>query len=693
MLSPNHENTASNSNNSNQIKNKFTAPNDLIYFKEEILKDLKQNETKQQIRFNSYKEQTKEKLQNTEQAIELLKNKIFELTETISKIQTNNENINKILFNQSKIEDKVSTLEINIKDLNITFSDSLFSLNKIIQDKIMCPGLIGVNSKFPTFQIFIEYVLNNINDLNTLKEKMSSSDLKNFKTKIDVLINNMRNQIENFVSTSNKFTLLTVGDCDKKFTEIFNDHENKINELEKINNKFSENLENFQEKTKNFELNINKKIHEILIKMKNNINDMQNSTARKKLNEHVNSIQDIKNILIAMDSKIQEYTKIFNLKLNAHKELLYKLYKNEYQSSFNSEAEFQKIFEKIESLNYRDNIFNKTIDLENNTELQNLKKNPPESLIKKYISGEIGLADLYPSRRHTRRKTQIIENIRFRNENLDEKDFNYSQIIPNIFNNKKQKQEDENKNINDDITIPNIRGMSKKNYTHYFKNNFNTADIISVRDQSKKINIVNLGEEENSQKNPNKTIKILNFDKSRNKQIEPFLIENENVIIKNIPRKKLIHNLLTVNRNPISFYFFKQKSRRIQSSSADLKKTQKTDISPNKINFSKVKSDTNINTKFFSENGRNGINGNSEKKNINQFYSINNFTNKNKDIINRNISNKIWNSLNNTDKNMNNFSYKKYYNNSVDEKEKNLRIINDIRSKAMKIKTVQKKWE
>ena len=40
------------------------------------------------------------------------------------------------------------------------------------------------------------------------------------------------------------------------------------------------------------------------------------------------------------------------------------------------------------------------------------------------------------------------------------------------------------------------------------------------------------------------------------------------------------------------------------------------------------------------------------------------------------------------DKNMNNFSYKKYYNNSVVEKEKNLRIINDIRSKAMKIKTV-----
>ena len=701
MLQFNQENANSNFDNNNQIKNKFATSNDLIYFKDEILKDLKENETKQQVKLNTYKEQIKEKFQYTELEIESLKNKIFELTSKVSQINSNNELTNKISFNQSKIEEKLNTLEINIKDLNINYSDSIFTLNKLIQDKILCPGFIGVNSKFPSFYSFIDYVLNNINNLNAFRDKIAASDFKSYRTKLDIIINNMRNKIDNFVSTSNNFTMAAVEDCEKKFTKIFNGFENKIDGLKKNNSEFSENIENFKEKIKIFELNINKKIQETLNKMKNTMSNMQNNIiTRNNMNENINSIQDIKNILIKMDSNIKEFTKYFNLKLNTHRELIHKLYKNEYQSSFSSENEFQKVFEKLENLRYSYNNFNKSLDLEKINELQNLKKiSSAESLIKKYIEGEINLEDLQLCRKKTKHKTQILRNVKFGDENIEEKGFNYSQIIRSIYKNSNQKQEDENKNKNDDMIISDIRRVPKKSFTHFYKRNFNTTDLIPIRNPCTKINIVNLGEEENIQKISNKKIKVFNFNNGRSKQVEPFLIENENVIIKNIPRKKLIYNLLVSNRNPMSFYFFKQKSGMAQSSNLDLENTKKTDSTPKKLNFVKVKSDSNMKAKFYSrpESGnlidmKNDLNENSKQKNTKFISSKLNMINKNR--FKRNFTPKTCNNSSNTDKNVRNFyNYKKNENHSAEKKEKDIDIIKEIRDKVMRNKTVQKKWE
>ena len=501
MLPYDQRDANSSFNQGNQMKNKFATSNDLLYFKEEILKDLKEIETKQQTKFNTFKEQANEKLQYTEQTIELLKTKIIELTTTISKTHTNNENITKILFNQSKMDEKLTTLEINVRDLNINYSDSIFSLNKVIQDKLTLPGLIGVNSKFPTFHSLIDYILSNIKNLVAFKEKMTTNDMKNYRAKLDILINNMRNQIDNFVNTSNNFTIMTMGECEKRFAKLFREHENKINDLQKNSFEFSENIEDFKEKIKVIELVIDQKIQEAVNKMRNTMNDLDNNITAKNINGNINNVQDILNILIAMDSKIQEYTKNFSLKINAHKELLYKLYKNEYQSSFNSEYEFQKVFDKIENLRYPDTNLNKSLELENNNELQDLRKiSSTESVLKKYIEGEINLEDLRHHRQKKESKTQILKNLKFRNKSMQEKSLDYSQIIHSIYNNAKQRQEDENNIKNTDIIISKIRRMPKRNFTYYYKKNFNETGITSIRDQSTKIKVVNLGEEENPQK-------------------------------------------------------------------------------------------------------------------------------------------------------------------------------------------------
>ena len=55
-------------------------------------------------------------------------------------------------------------------------------MNKIIQENINYPGVIGLNSKFANFHAFVDFAINNINTINMFKEKMISLDMQNFKT-------------------------------------------------------------------------------------------------------------------------------------------------------------------------------------------------------------------------------------------------------------------------------------------------------------------------------------------------------------------------------------------------------------------------------------------------------------------------------------------------------------------------------
>ena len=153
--------------NNNSSSPQYINRNDFIYFKNELLKDLKTIETKLILKIDSSKKDFENKIVNIENKYDSLKSKMSETIDTTNPEKDFDKNysekIDKLFMFKTNIEDKIFIHEKRIKEINDYLRESLYAFNKKIQDNLLCPGIIGNNSKFSTFQNLIDYLLSSIN--------------------------------------------------------------------------------------------------------------------------------------------------------------------------------------------------------------------------------------------------------------------------------------------------------------------------------------------------------------------------------------------------------------------------------------------------------------------------------------------------------------------------------------------------
>ena len=103
----------STNNNNNQIKHsepKYINQNDFIYFKNELLKDLKSIESKILSKVNTSQEDFHTKIININSKVTALNTKIFELSSNMSSEKSDTEKLNKFKNEFTQYFDKTSSL-------------------------------------------------------------------------------------------------------------------------------------------------------------------------------------------------------------------------------------------------------------------------------------------------------------------------------------------------------------------------------------------------------------------------------------------------------------------------------------------------------------------------------------------------------------------------------------------------------
>ena len=264
------------------MNNKNELYQDLAFFKNDILLDLRKIEE----RFN---------IKLTEQSVissdqyDSFDKKLSELSERITKVQSLildnselNEKIKTFVRFKTRAEDNLNRMNAKIFTIQKENGSFVNNIEKIINDNLKYPGIIGNNSKFLNFRYFIDYTMKNFNDLNEFRDEIKSYNFSEFKRKINKDISDFRFTIsDNYVNSvrliSNNF---------KKF-------DTKVGDIIKKNNKFMiENEAKFEE-IKN---NINKYFSEIQTKfesLKNNLNEKY-----KVQFDEIENLKDIKNELV-----------------------------------------------------------------------------------------------------------------------------------------------------------------------------------------------------------------------------------------------------------------------------------------------------------------------------------------------------------------------------------------------------------
>ena len=369
-----------NSKKIDQNPKRFTEPNlitqtDLIYFKNQTLKDLKEIEANILSKVKAKTDQYDTKFTQMETKINIYNTKITELSQSINSEKNNVEKIDKLYEFKSSTEYKTSKLETRLKEISENFSEEIHSMKKIINESINYPGVIGPKSKFNDFRSFIDYLIKSISSINVFKDKMSAFDIQSYKTNLDKIIKSYKTEFDRYMSSSKNLVSDTFVVFDNKVAALFKTFEDK---LENEKNLLQKNMDEMN-------ININSLKNELIYKI--GIHDDENEKKLLNLNSKYDKyFSDIDLIHKKLEETDDNIKKIFNDYDDKIKEQ-----ENKFSSKLNN---------LLSTLNYTNNSSTNFLNNYKSIETSNPLRDfgSVKSKIKNYIEGDISLNNTLSNR-------------------------------------------------------------------------------------------------------------------------------------------------------------------------------------------------------------------------------------------------------------------------------------------------------
>ena len=478
---------------------------DLMQFKDEILKNLREMEKKIMTKVN--KNQTD------------LSSDLITLTESINSIKATNDSMIDSMAEQKLNNDKIFTLEADLKKFNSTLTsqekkinDSMIDISyikeqyeKSLSDALIVPGIIGKNCKYKSFS---DYIVSSNNEIAKLKseKEYSKKESREAKQKLEQSIKSVSNLVDSFTNRSKLYTDSTkraiIELIDTKISEIDTKNIELLAKICKIETEFEQKLKTLEDNLK--ELNTSKneqfqKVEDKLLQINNQIENIDKSIKETKeelnnfKNKEKNDFYEIKNNfynIMKSDNNNTENNNIDNTSNNINdikeinnlnkpkniKEMQNFSRNNNHYKTFNQS---QLDFNKNISLNGKSNDDNNQIINKNNNNISqnitNSKINTEKSIIE---------------------KESLLVNAKIKN-------------FEDIFNTEKPLIKFNNNNINNAILSNN---HLQKNIT------FSNPGFINFKSNNKKISAESFHEEDIISRNLDKNFDINNKPIEYNKR-------------------------------------------------------------------------------------------------------------------------------------------------------------------------------
>ena len=455
----------------------ITSKINFMYFKNDILKDLKVFEKNILNKYNNFDMTIKDEMNNVNKNIDSINSKISELSTLVTIDNIIKEKVYNLENLKKTILENIAVNEIKINNLDKETKQSIINMNKILKETVIYKGLIGSSCKFKTFHELIDFILNELFNLDTYKDK-NIMDLSSYKKKLDSIIQGFKLQIDIITKSSTQFTLENFRVCDKKINELTNNFKDKI---EKVQENFEKSIQNIIIRQDDLENKIIKEINEL--KNDNNINV-------NNFNSHIKEYLVLKedfNKINNMEKKFFPLTKKNSLKILEDSDDYSKNINSMNKSNFKKMKSFIKK-DTLENININ-NI--NTINSNNNNENSN---NDNINFITPKIINNIDnnnqtqekLNDQKPLNEKIKSivNSKLNLNIKDNNSNLSENSLNIEKDSENVIENQCKK-------------------LSKQHLTFSEKNTkkINNLLINDMEEENEKIKIKSSDREQNGIKN------------------------------------------------------------------------------------------------------------------------------------------------------------------------------------------------
>ena len=615
---------------------------DLIIFKNETLKDIKDVEKSLLEKYRNTEYVIMEKMEIFDSEFKKFHDKIIEISAFIENIKDAKDNIQTLLAYKTKSENSILDLDLKLRTLDKESHESLYNISSILKNSVIYPGVISSTSRFKTFHDLIDYFLQNISQLRQFRDKMTK----------EVNENRIR-QDSNFDKLKANFDVVV----EKTKAVIAND----MVAIEEKNNSF---FRLYDEKFQNFRMENAK--YEIIIKnnekLVNNFKE-QIKTFEKENNELILKYNDLHKNYTHNNKEINKINDKFSSLLSYIKKLSARMDNGDKRVSGNKGDEINDILFPFDE------------ETESNKELMKIKMKKNESGLKAYIKGKISINQF-----------QNLQNRSNFKSSESSKNFNNN----NNYNNNNIEQEE---NENNKIRYFSGKPKAYKTISIFKEEKISPQkkEIINI----KRRNLVDLEYSNNSYNNTLQNSKdINNYLRRSSLSISEKSSDNNLLSNHKFNRKNLKYLTLKIdeeNEAPYNNSITKksEKYNNLLQNQKSIKK-DKDDININNKNIKNINKNNNNNdsNNILNNNINNFINNNNLYSTINNsnYSNYNNITNNDSNNINYNNDNINKNKNNNNDKNHNNFNkyflnYNDFNNNKKTNNKNNFNIMNDFNNK------------
>ena len=463
--------------NKDLIVNNTQFQKELIFFKNEILKDisiitkeLSEKYEKFDLTLNSETSKLNSLISNSE-------TKINNLTSLIPLINHNQSLLENLTKFQKKTENYIITNDIRYSNFMREFSDNISRHDNILKDSIIYPGIIGPSAKFKTFHDLIDYFLKTLTELLNYKEK-NTADLIEYKDKLDNKINDIKKKLDDFIDN-----------ISHKNKKEFNKIETKINELSlKID-----------EVTNNYKLENEKNLNDIIQKNKDFMANIEENIKNKN-EENKNILNKLKKLTHKEQKEVNDINKKYssfkrpNIKQGySTKNLEKKITKGSSNSKHNSTNSINKSQISNEIKNIESNLKNfimEEIKKFSNIKKINLSENSSfnDSIKRTKTFQKRSLSGLPKFLFKEKEKEKIKENF-ISNKNNKRQSFAQNRLSKNIFEKFLNSKEDKDKNNNNNF------GKIKEVFIEESFEGLNTHKLEKEKEKEKNSSNMSLSEE------------------------------------------------------------------------------------------------------------------------------------------------------------------------------------------------------
>ena len=182
---------------SQQIKPKLGSVSfqELISFKEELLKDLRQYKSTMTTNINEEFDKYSQLIEKTNIKMDFIEKEKSTLLLKTDFVQEKNNILSEISTNHTELKKQIMVNEVQITSIKKDLEDSIYRYDKAIKDNLQVPGLVGNSCRFPNLK---EYILSNKDDItNTIMlNKQTSMEFKSFKKKMEMNVNQINEKIK-----------------------------------------------------------------------------------------------------------------------------------------------------------------------------------------------------------------------------------------------------------------------------------------------------------------------------------------------------------------------------------------------------------------------------------------------------------------------------------------------------------------